>query len=373
MHLEQKVERKLAAIMFTDIAGFTSLASNDEQSALDLLQKQREVVFPIIESYNGIMHKELGDGLLISFNLTSESVKCAIEIQKSIKDINNLNLRIGIHEGEIAISGDDVLGDDVNVAARIEPFSAEGGVSISGKVQQNISSIPDLKTELIAKPNLKGVNQEISVYALISNNLPFPDKSLINAKLEKEKNYSKEIFISSAFGILLFITIFFFFTSSSETNQAGFVKTKSKQSIFNDEQQSNINKIDSLLVINDIESAELAFDLASEVEYTDTSSNDFKLIYAKTIHKLAILSDNNSGFLERAFNIATKIKDSEFKDFRNQAYCYYILSNVKYINGNKEVALKHIKKGYFIFKEHPDIRNHWKKLNREQLKNWRSS
>ena len=368
-----KVERKLAAIMFTDIAGFTSLASNDEQSALDLLQKQREVVFPIIESYNGIMHKELGDGLLISFNLTSESVKCAIEIQKSIKDIDNLNLRIGIHEGEIAISGDDVLGDDVNVAARIEPFSAEGGVSISGKVQQNISSIPDLKTELIAKPNLKGVNQEISVYALISNNLPFPDKSLINAKLEKEKNYSKEIFISSAFGILLFITIFFFFTSSSETNQAGFVKTKSKQSIFNDEQQSNINKIDSLLVINDIESAELAFDLASEMEYSDTSMIDFKLISAKTIHKLAILSDNNLGLLERAYYITTKIKDLEFKDFRNQAYCYYILSNVEYLDGNKDLALKHIKKAYLISKEHLDIKNHWKKLNRELLNKWRSS
>ena len=119
--------------------------------------------------------------LLISFNLTSESVKCAIEIQKAIQNLEYLNLRIGIHEGEIAISGDDVLGDDVNVAARIEPFSAVGGVSISGKVQQNISSIPDIKTELIAKPNLKGVNQEISVYAIISNNLPFPDKSLITS------------------------------------------------------------------------------------------------------------------------------------------------------------------------------------------------
>ena len=89
-----KVERKLAAIMFTDIAGFTSLASNDEQSALDLLQKQRDVVFPIIKSYNGIMHKELGDGLLISFNLTSESVKCAIEIQNSVKDIDTQIERI---------------------------------------------------------------------------------------------------------------------------------------------------------------------------------------------------------------------------------------------------------------------------------------
>ena len=114
-----------------------------------------------------------------------------------------------------------------------------------------------------------------------------------------------------------------------------------------------------------------AFDLATEVEFTDTSSADFKLIFAKTIHKLAILSDNNPGLLERAFNIAIKIKELEYKDFRNQAYCFYILSNVEYLNENKDLALKYIKRGYFISKSHPDIKNHWKKLNREQLKKWR--
>ena len=92
-----QIERKLAAIMFTDIVGFTSIASTNEQYAIDLLQKQRITLFPVIDKYNGIVHKELGDGLLVSFNLTSESVKCAIAMQKSIKDIKDLNLRIGIH------------------------------------------------------------------------------------------------------------------------------------------------------------------------------------------------------------------------------------------------------------------------------------
>ena len=89
-------------------------------------------------------------------------------VQEATKNIESLNLRIGIHEGEVTFKDGDVLGDDVNVASRIEPFSAIGGVSISGRVQQNISSNPDFKTQFIAKPNLKGVSQEVSFFAIIS-------------------------------------------------------------------------------------------------------------------------------------------------------------------------------------------------------------
>ena len=185
MSNSNNIERKLAAIMFTDIVGFTALASSNEQYAIELLQKQREIIFPIIEKHDGQLHKELGDGLLVSFNLTSKSIDCAIAIQKTAVNIKNLNLRIGIHEGEIAIGGNDVLGDDVNVASRIEPFSAVGGIAISGRVQQNISSNPRFETDLIAKPNLKGVSQEISVFAITTDGLPLK-KSDIQAKLEKK-------------------------------------------------------------------------------------------------------------------------------------------------------------------------------------------
>ena len=368
-----RIERKLAAIMFTDIAGFTSIASTNEQYAIDLLQKQRKTLFPLIEKYNGIVHKELGDGLLLSFNLTSESVKCAIEIQKTIKDIKDLNLRIGIHEGEIAIGGNDVIGDDVNVASRIEPFSAVGGVSISGKVQQNISSNPDFKTQFLAKPNLKGVNQEISIFAIISENLPLPDMSAINAKINKSNKFKKEILLSTTFGILLFLSIFYFFDFSSDSHQAGFSKSKNKKQFFSEENQNMISKIDSLLLINDNESVELAFDLASEMEYNDTSSVDYKLITAKTILRLGKINNNDTGLLEKASSVANKIKDLTFKDFANQAYCFYILSNVEYLLGDKILAFEYIKKSYFISNSSAEIKTFWKKLNREQLQKWRSS
>ena len=85
MSPQGNLKRKLTAIMFTDISGFTSIASKNEQSALELLDLQRDTLTPIIENHCGTIHKELGDGLLISFPLTSEAVKCGIAIQISIK------------------------------------------------------------------------------------------------------------------------------------------------------------------------------------------------------------------------------------------------------------------------------------------------
>ena len=128
--------------MFTDIVGFTNISAKDENKALALLDKQEEILYPIIEKFNGVVHKNLGDGLLITFSTVTEAVKCAIESQQALKSIGDLDIRIGIHEGEVTLKDGDVFGDDVNVASRIEPFAPVGGIAISGKVQQNISSLP---------------------------------------------------------------------------------------------------------------------------------------------------------------------------------------------------------------------------------------
>ena len=366
------IERKLAAIMFTDIVGFTALASSNEQHAIELLQKQREIIFPIIKKHNGQLHKELGDGLLVSFNLTSKCIDCAIAIQKAVVNTKNLNLRIGIHEGEIAIGGNDVLGDDVNIASRIEPFSAEGGIAISGRVQQNISSNPRFETDLIAKPNLKGVNQEVSVFAVTTDGLPLPKKSAIQAKLEKNTSYKKEILLSTFFGITVFFGIFSIFTDTTNLNQANVITTPNEYPMFTAQQQQ-INQIDSLLLANNIKASEEAFDLASEIELSDTSSVDFRLIRAKTIFSLGVLKENNERLLKKSEKIVKSIIETDFKNYKNQGYGYYILSKIKYFNGNKEKAFQLIRKAYFISKSDPEIKSFWKRLNREQLQDWRTS
>ena len=184
--MPSNVKRKLAAIMFTDIARYTALSSTDENKALKLLDKQEEILTPIIEEFNGTLHNRIGDGLLFTFPTVTDAIKCGIKIQKKTKEVEDLNLRIGIHEGEIAIKNGDVLGDDVNVASRIDPFAAEGGIVISGKVQQNISSLPEFKTKFISEPLLKGVNQDVKIFCIVSHGLPETDITKVTAKLEKD-------------------------------------------------------------------------------------------------------------------------------------------------------------------------------------------
>ncbi|NQV15672.1 tetratricopeptide repeat protein [bacterium] len=200
--------RKLAAIMFTDIAGFTALSADNEDKALKLLDRQREILQPIVKQFDGEWLKEIGDGLLLSFSSSKNAVFCAIEIQKVTKEIDDLNLRIGIHQGDILAKDGDVFGDDVNIASRLEPFAAIGGIVISDKVQRDILGTPEIITKYIGKPKLKGVKQELSVYCLISHDLPETDLSKVTAKLEKDVKklwFNQKIIVAAI--LVLFVAV----------------------------------------------------------------------------------------------------------------------------------------------------------------------
>ena len=136
--------RKLAVIVFTDIVGFTDLSSKDEPAALELLDKQRNILKPIVDSFNGQWLKEMGDGLLLTFQGTLDAVKCCIAIQTEVNKIENLNLRIGIHQGEVVFKNDDVIGDDVNIASRIESSGESGKIHISEKTKDYLDGSADL-------------------------------------------------------------------------------------------------------------------------------------------------------------------------------------------------------------------------------------
>jgi len=172
MSTKQISQKKLKAIVFTDMADFTKISAQDEQKALDLIQKQNDIIKPIVEKYNGEWLKEIGDGLLFSFDSSLEAVRCSIEIQEALKDIDDLNLRIGIHQGDIFLKDGDVFGDDVNITSRIESFSPIRGICISEKVYQDISSIPEIKSEYIGYKRLKGLEHEMKLRCISSNNLP---------------------------------------------------------------------------------------------------------------------------------------------------------------------------------------------------------
>ena len=164
--------KKLKAIVFTDIVDFTKLSADDEQKALDIIDKQRELLKPIVLEHKGEWLKEIGDGLLFSFDSSLDAVNCSIKIQQALKDVDEFKIRIGIHQGEIFVKDGDVYGDDVNIASRVEGFSPEGGISISDKVYKDIQGVKTIKTSFIGHKSLKGVNQETKVRCITSNSLP---------------------------------------------------------------------------------------------------------------------------------------------------------------------------------------------------------
>jgi tetratricopeptide (TPR) repeat protein/class 3 adenylate cyclase len=195
--------RKLATIVFTDIVGFTKLTAKDQQKASDLLDIQRAEFKPLVESYQGKWIKEVGDGLILTFDTINKAVHCCIKIQEKAKTIENLSLRIGIHLGEILEKENDIIGDDVNITARIEPFSAPGGIAISNKVNDGIVRESEFTTKYLGKPKLKGVAQKVEVYCITSHGLPETKLSDVSAKLEKSP-----LFIYSAIAATIIIPLF---------------------------------------------------------------------------------------------------------------------------------------------------------------------
>ncbi|MCK5700912.1 MAG: hypothetical protein KAI29_07160, partial [Cyclobacteriaceae bacterium] len=120
----------------------------------------------LIEEFNGTLIKEMGDGMLVSFNLASDAVRYAIEIQKASKQ-QDIPLKIGIHEGEMVFAGSDVLGDGVNIASRLQESADEGCITISGSVYRDIKNKTGIKTEFIEEKSFKNVDEPVKVYNIL--------------------------------------------------------------------------------------------------------------------------------------------------------------------------------------------------------------
>jgi len=206
-----KEQRKLVAIMFTDIVGYTALMSNNEQNALRILRKKREVLKPLIRLFNGEWLKEMGDGTLSSFSSAVDAVNCAHAIQLSLKRQPHFKIRIGIHVGDIVYSSGDIFGDGVNVASRIEPLAEPGGICISEQVYDAIQSQPNITANLVGEKNLKNVLRPIKVYELLINDIrsmdTFEDDE--SDKSVKKKRRLKSITLFAAVLLLFLVSILF--------------------------------------------------------------------------------------------------------------------------------------------------------------------
>ena len=164
-------ERRLAAIMFTDMVGFTALTQRNEALAMQLLEEQRQIVRSALACYKGREVETIGDAFLLEFPSALEAVRCALEIQSALKKANGqrpdekrLLLRIGIHLGDVIHRGTDVAGDAVNIASRIEPLAAPGGICITGEVHSSVVNKVDAGFETLGTPILKNVATSIEVF-----------------------------------------------------------------------------------------------------------------------------------------------------------------------------------------------------------------
>lgn len=160
-------DHKLAAIVFTDIVGYTKRMEADEEGTMKLLAKQREIMFPMVKEFGGEVIKEIGDGLLMMFTSANRAVRFAMAVQEQLKD-DELTIRAGIHIGDVIFEKGDIFGSAVNIAARIEPLAPAGGICLSKDVRNQIRNQGDIITSSIGKKELKGVNELIEIYRVVT-------------------------------------------------------------------------------------------------------------------------------------------------------------------------------------------------------------
>jgi len=199
-------ERRLAAIMFTDIVGYTALMGSDEDRAFEVLAKNRKIHTKLIQQFNGTLIKEMGDGMLISFDLASQAVRCAVEIQKACL-AQDIPLKTGIHEGEMVFEGNDVLGDGVNIASRIQDGAEEGCIMISGSVYRDIKNKADIHAEFVQERQFKNVDEKIRIYRVNCGG----ENAEVNAQRlgNPFKKLVKSPFLKSIFIVIGFFMLFF--------------------------------------------------------------------------------------------------------------------------------------------------------------------
>ncbi|HKW05861.1 MAG TPA: adenylate/guanylate cyclase domain-containing protein [Nitrososphaerales archaeon] len=167
-------ERRLAAIMFTDMVGYTSLTQSDEDQALKVLERHNELIRPFFQKRKGREIKTIGDSFLVEFESTLDAVKCAIEIQEflhqynlSLREETKIRLRIGIHVGDVVHKAGDVLGDAVNIASRIQPLADVDGVCLTRQAFDHVQNKIRIPMMSMGSISLKNVNQAIEIYKIM--------------------------------------------------------------------------------------------------------------------------------------------------------------------------------------------------------------
>lgn len=199
--------RKLVAVVFTDIVGYTTMMGQNEAKALGLLELNRKIQHELAEKYNGELLKEMGDGTLLSFSTPTESIRFALELQKSyLGGPLEKRLRVGIHLGDITTDNKDVFGEGVNIASRLQSVADPGAVYISEDIQRLVRSQGDFEFVDLGQLVLKNVSYPVHSFSLKGEGLPKPGH-------HKTANQNRTIVISILISITILSTVYFVYST----------------------------------------------------------------------------------------------------------------------------------------------------------------
>jgi class 3 adenylate cyclase/TM2 domain-containing membrane protein YozV len=180
--MESKKQRRLAAIMFTDIVGYSKIMESDEERGIRIRRRHREIFEDLTAKYDGELLQYFGDGTLSIFQSAAAAVECAVKLQTEFQLDPKVPLRIGIHTGDITFAADDAYGHGMNIAARIEPMCIPGGVYISGKVYEDIVNHPWLEGKSLGFFELKNINDALEIYAITNKGVNAPEFEFIKGE-----------------------------------------------------------------------------------------------------------------------------------------------------------------------------------------------
>src|SRR5258706_10381695 len=204
--------RRLAAILFTDIVGSTTMMQKDEQHAVSINKRYVVVLKEFVLSHDGEILNDFGDGSLCTFHSATQALRCAIEMQKQFQLEPKVPLRIGLHVGEIFFEDGKVFGDGVNVASRVQSLGIANSILFSSEICSKIKNQQEFKSISIGKFHFKNVEEPMEVFALTNEGLAVPKKEELTGKLKEiEKKSVLRKRITAIVAILILIGSFFIY------------------------------------------------------------------------------------------------------------------------------------------------------------------
>ena len=191
---DTRISRKLAAILAADVVGYSRLMEADEAATLRALKRHREAIFdPAVAGHNGRIVKLVGDGTIVEFGSVVDAVNCALSVQRSsaLPDANarqpTIVLRIGINLGDVIVENNDIYGDGVNIAARLEPLAEPGGVCVSSIVHESVGNRIDVRFRDGGDISVKNIDRPIRVWKW------HPGKTDVTAKQSDAANPAPKV------------------------------------------------------------------------------------------------------------------------------------------------------------------------------------